>query len=407
MPGDDHTNPAFPEVVDGLHLHVQIEGDVVEIPLPAPLAGEYVAGDRRWVTSMLQAIKLGMQLEMFIGQRDIESFATVDGTRSAPTGASARMVLFDTIPGGTGYLLQLQRRFAAIMARAHHHLVTCECEHACYRCLKDFWNQRDHALLDKQLILPTLALLAQETTGDTKPAMSQREIFDSFVEAELHRLLLQAGVPAPRMGRDNVLRASDERGVLQMDLSWPDQHLLVLIDGREFHTREVAQVLADQDKRNEALAAGWRILEFTAWEVLNHPDAVIADIAAALGGSLAGGVAVEPTSVDAAASGGTQLTVVAAPISPALAALASKDFTGASRVMLDGHTMRVLAVSADMRRVIVPVDAAQWVNDPVVWRAALSAMRRLTLAGVTSYRIPVERLDDAESVHETLQTLLS
>ena len=189
-----------------------------------------------------------------------------------------------------------------------------------------------------------------------------------------------------------------------MDLSWPDQHLLVLIDGREFHTREVAQVLADQDKRNEALAAGWRILEFTAWEVLNHPNAVIADIAAALGGSLAGGVAVQPTSVGGAAAGGGQLSVVAAPISPALAALASKGFTGASQVTLDGHTMLVLAVSADMRRVVVPVDAVQWISDPAAWRGALSAMRRLTLAGIASYRMPVDRLGDAIAVQHTLAT---
>ena len=278
IPGEDRTNPAFPEVAESLHLHVSVEGDVVEIPLPLPIAAEYVAGDRRWVVSMLQAIKLGMQLEMFIGQRDIETFVVVDRAARSPDGAAARMVLYDTLPGGTGYLHQLQRRVSTIIARAHRHLSECECEHACYRCLKEFWNQRDHALLDKQLILPTLALLAQDATTPSRPAMSQREIFDSFVEAELHRRLATAAIAAPRLGRENVLRSADGRGILQMDLSWPNERLLVLIDGREFHARDVAQVLADQDKRNEALAAGWRVLEFTAWEVLNLSDSVIEEI---------------------------------------------------------------------------------------------------------------------------------
>src|SRR5262249_51974711 len=153
------------------------------------------------------------------------------------------------------------------------------------------------------------------------PAMSQREIFDSFVEAELHRRLIDAGIPAPSLGRENMLRATDGRGVLQMDLSWPTQHLLALIDGREFHARHVLQILADQDKRNAALAAGWRILEFTAWEVVHTPDAVVEEIESAIAASrhypLPGPEAREPMAADAGDGG----VVLAASETPLLSSL--------------------------------------------------------------------------------------
>lgn len=386
LPGDDPTDRKFPEVVPNLHLHAELEGDALEIPLPVAIAAEYLSGERRWVVSIAQAIKLGMQLEMFVGRRDIESFVAVDRPLGSTEGPAARLIFYDTLPGGTGYLRRLQERFGDIAARAHEHLAACECERSCYRCLKEFWNQRDHALLDKQLVLPSLALLAQAATSRPLPAMSQRDRFDSFVEAELFQRLAHAGVSRPHVGKDNVLRARDGRGIIQMDLSWPTEHVIVLIDGREFHSADVTQVAADQDKRNAAMAAGWRLLEFTAWEVLHASDMVVAEIKLAL-----------------KRAARTATAKVTDDMPYALASLGGAGFVGAGAVYVDDLEVGVLAVREDASAAIVAVDAREWVDDAKLWRKQLAAMRRLTLAGTTCYRLPIERLSDEHAVMETLR----
>jgi very-short-patch-repair endonuclease len=340
-----------------------------------------------WVVSMAQAIKLGLQLEMFVSPRAVDSFVAVDRPLGAPEGAGARLIFYDTIPGGSGYLRRLHERFPDIAARAHQHLTRCQCEHACYGCLKEYWNQRDHGLLDKQRILPSLALLAQEATTRPQPAMSQREQFDSFVESELFQRLDRAGIDRPRFGRENILRAPSGQGIIQMDLSWAPEHLMVLIDGREFHSREGAQILADQDKRNEALAAGWRVLEYTAWEVLTVPDRVTSEINQALAGTV---------------TASTVTLDVSGRLPDALAILGDRGFAGSGVVSADAVSLPALAIRSSDSAAVIAVDAERWIADPTVWRAQLAAMRQLTLGGVSCYRIPTERLDDELAVRQTL-----
>ncbi len=136
-------------------LKVQLQGDAVEIEVPP----EIVARNNfeGWVETFQQALKLGLQLEFYIGPREIESFVETfqeDG-RERKT-----VVLYDTMPGGTGYLRKFFENLPQIAMRALHHLQNDTCATACYSCLKEFWNQRVHGLLNKQLVSHELEELA-------------------------------------------------------------------------------------------------------------------------------------------------------------------------------------------------------------------------------------------------------
>jgi ATP-dependent helicase YprA (DUF1998 family) len=50
-------------------------------------------------------------------------------------------------------------------------LQQCECVDSCYRCLRNYRNQSEHALLDKRLVIETLQNLAAELV--TLPVQSQ------------------------------------------------------------------------------------------------------------------------------------------------------------------------------------------------------------------------------------------
>src|SRR5262249_26312198 len=160
--------------------------------------------------------------------------------------------------------------------------------------------------------------------------------------------------------RENVLHDSSGRGILQMDLSWPDRRLLVLLDGREFHVATAEQVLTDEDKRNRAIAAGYRVLEFTGSEVVYHLDDVVDEIRGAIEGrcvlvefvadGIAGatGLAAE-TAVRIACTG---------PLSAELGGLDAEGFVGSGRVTAGGVEAPALAVRQDPAAVILGVDSA-------------------------------------------------
>ncbi len=113
----------------------------------------------KWVETLQQALKLGLQLELFTRPGEIESFVAMHEEQGVQ---KKILVLYDTMPGGTGYLKRLYENLPHIAAQVRNHLKEEQCETACYSCLKDYWNQRVHALLDRSLVDEVLAELAAD-----------------------------------------------------------------------------------------------------------------------------------------------------------------------------------------------------------------------------------------------------
>lgn len=143
--------------VQTVDLKVQLQGDAVEIEMPPEINAMGEDTFAQWVATFQQAMKLGLQLEFYISPREIESFVE----RFQKDGQECRTVVFyDTMPGGTGYLLKFFENLPQVAQRAFSHLEHDTCTSACYSCLKDFWNQRVHSLLDKRLVYKELKELA-------------------------------------------------------------------------------------------------------------------------------------------------------------------------------------------------------------------------------------------------------
>lgn len=84
----------------------------------------------------------------------------IDGTLSYSQGEPS-LILFDTVPGGAGCVLQVAERMPKILTRATTRVAECECgpETSCYSCLRSYRNQRRHDMLTRQgaLILLEMA----------------------------------------------------------------------------------------------------------------------------------------------------------------------------------------------------------------------------------------------------------
>lgn len=102
----------------------------------------------------------------------------------------------------------------------------------------------------------------------------------SALERRARRVFAAAGLPTPafelHLGVDEVIG--------RVDCVWREARLVVELDSRRFHGSRSARE-ADRLRDNELMAAGWRVIRVT-WEDLGaRPEAVVAQIRAAIAAS--------------------------------------------------------------------------------------------------------------------------
>lgn len=97
-------------------------------------------------------------------------------------------------------------------------------------------------------------------------------------ETRLRLLMHRSGLPSP-VAQYRVI--ADGRTVARVDFAWPEQKVALEYDGL-WHA-EPGQFAKDRRRLNQLTAAGWRVIFVTAAD-LRDPEALLARIAAALGG---------------------------------------------------------------------------------------------------------------------------
>ncbi|MEA2166747.1 MAG: hypothetical protein QOF76_47 [Solirubrobacteraceae bacterium] len=96
---------------------------------------------------------------------------------------------------------------------------------------------------------------------------------ESYLEDLFVELVERARVPPYERQR--------KRGRTRPDFVWPEQRLIVEIDGGRAHDNPYA-FHADRRRDAEALTQGWRTVRFTGHQLQNDPDYVIATLRALL-----------------------------------------------------------------------------------------------------------------------------
>jgi very-short-patch-repair endonuclease len=95
----------------------------------------------------------------------------------------------------------------------------------------------------------------------------------SWGERRLLSLIRQAGLPVPATNRQLL--------GFQVDALWPEHRVVVEVDGYEFHG-DRQSFEADRARDARLVAAGYRVLRFTATQLEYQPMIVIGQLAAAL-----------------------------------------------------------------------------------------------------------------------------
>ncbi|MGH2743244.1 MAG: Zn-binding domain-containing protein, partial [Thermoleophilaceae bacterium] len=300
-------DPDHPCVLRGLWLTARLQGDVVEVPLSR---GQGDTGFQCWRRTLLEALMLGIRETMQADRRDLDVFEV------PCDGVPERLVIFDTMPGGTGYLPKLLADGGAGLreaaAEALARLESCDCEASCHRCLRDFWNQRVHGLLDRRTVIPTLRRLAEAIGTEQLPSEDERLM--SFLELEFHRRLEQAGLSMPTL---QVIHRLPDGRITVADFAYADPDISIFLDGRAYHAQSEEKIRGDLRKRNELEARGRLVLEFTYADVMERFDDVTEMIRRGLSlaadGAMTNGEVPEGLTVTGRDDAGGRLTVSVEP----------------------------------------------------------------------------------------------
>ncbi|HVH63142.1 MAG TPA: DUF559 domain-containing protein [Candidatus Dormibacteraeota bacterium] len=133
--------------------------------------------------------------------------------------------------------------------------------------------------LSRRLPEAELVVLADEALrlglGRFHPLAAPAE---SPMETRLRWLLISSGLPTPEVQTE--LRDDIGRFLGRADLYYPCANLVIEFDGSNHRER----LVVDNRRQNGLVAAGYRILRFTAADLYGRPDPVVAQVRAALKG---------------------------------------------------------------------------------------------------------------------------
>ena len=94
-------------------------------------------------------------------------------TASGRQGAEAEIYLYDTLPGGAGFVQRVGGLGISVFESALEILEHCadSCDSSCYRCLRSYKNKLEHELLDRHV---GASLLRSLLTGQASPIDAER-----------------------------------------------------------------------------------------------------------------------------------------------------------------------------------------------------------------------------------------
>lgn len=148
---------------------------------------DQVSGNQITMISVLYALLEGLSREMGIERTDIKGtlFRTYEDGFLLYS-----VILYDAVAGGAGHVRRLVTEdgaaFQRVLKRAFQVVSGCDCGSSCYKCLRNYYNQKIHDDLDRH----KAAAFLQTWIGEMKPSEqctkeAEEEIADAVDPAEI------------------------------------------------------------------------------------------------------------------------------------------------------------------------------------------------------------------------------
>lgn len=289
-------------IIECLYLYREFPSEALRILVPYTRSGV----DEVSVQSFMASLQIGLK-KRFGGKVDHLRITTQEEKGRDGTANRQYVMLYDSVPGGTGYLHELLADGAKTLIEVLHlaltHLIACSCnanpeKDGCYRCVYQYRLGRAMALVSRDRARTILEQLVTNLDQlERVTSISEIDInpnFDSELEARfiegLRRLSGVDGLPFVKLVQDIVhgksgylLEVADQRYWVepQVDLGinegvtfasrpdfilWPTQSrsqrraIAIFCDGWAYHKNSARE---DAKKRSALVASG----KFWIWSV--------------------------------------------------------------------------------------------------------------------------------------------
>lgn len=261
-------------IIRNIALFTNTRHDVIKIDVPVPLDSEGNPLDEVLYTpffaTLAQAIIEGVQISMNVDVDEIRYFLMPDPENKE----KSSIILYETSEGGAGILESIINPsvFHDVIRQALtilHEYDEEKCDRACYECLCNYYNQLEHGILDRKLVLPLLrSLLTAGVSAipDHSPSADDRfEELLSTCESALERKVLEAiyraGLPLPDGGQE-VIADGDEM-IARPDFIYRSggHSIAIFVDGPD-HKRETIE-RDDVQKRDRLDLMGYSVFSIS------------------------------------------------------------------------------------------------------------------------------------------------
>lgn len=253
---EDHLKLHGRKTVVQTALHVEFTSDTLQLG-PFRERGE--------ASNLFESIRIGARLVLDMGTTEVEGFTYTDDH------GQFWCVMFDPMPGGSGFLPQIVEYWERICDRAREALENCPtgCEDACYSCLKHFRNQQDHDVLNRHRAVALLAEvggpleLEHAIPALTLQPTATEDQADSDAEFNFAEICRRRDFPVPSAQQYRV--AFDDGSYTDADYAYPEQKVLVFIDGMGAGLHgDPQRRQRDRLLRAKARMKGFQVVEITA-----------------------------------------------------------------------------------------------------------------------------------------------
>jgi len=182
-------------IIDGIYLYREFRSEAIRILLPVTKGTEAEVIENSFVAALHLGLKkkFGGSIDHLHVAQSIEP--------DTDTGENKRyLVIYDAVPGGTGYLKQLMGDQSALIDVLIGHalpvLERCSCTQiegadGCYRCLYAYSNSRDMSTISRLKARDFLQII-KENADKVVPVASLREVsLSPLVESELEARFIE------------------------------------------------------------------------------------------------------------------------------------------------------------------------------------------------------------------------
>jgi len=236
-------------------LHVEVRSDTL-------LIGPYL--EYSDAVNVMESLRIGSRQVLDMAKMDLEGFVATDDS------LNSWAVLYDPMPGGSGFLPQICEYWSTIVEAATEALEKkCDCDSACYSCMLHFRNQQYHEHLNRfrsvELLMDLRGELEKEheipaVTVSKRPSV---KMSDSDAEVDFLKILQARNFPQPPQEHQYIDLGGGSG--IEADYVYPDEKILIFIDGmsRRLHG-DPKRRNYDRLQRSKAEMQGYKIVETSA-----------------------------------------------------------------------------------------------------------------------------------------------